>query len=113
MCKRKFTAEYKARLVIEMLREEEHISEIASREGISRTQLQNWKKEFLEKAPEVFAGSKTERETARREQEAVEREASMLKTIGQLTIERDYLMEEARKKEYKVYLRRPRGQAER
>lgn len=107
MGKRKFTAEYKAKLVIEMLREEVHISEIASREGISRTQLQNWKRAFLEKAPEIFADSKTEREAAKREQEVAQREASMLKTIGQLTIERDYLMEEARKKEYKVYLRRP------
>lgn len=107
MGKRKFTAEYKAGLVIEMLREEQHISEIASREGVSRTQLQNWKKEFLEKAPEIFAGSKSARDAAKKEQEASEREASMLKTIGQLTIERDFLMEEARKKDYKVYLRRP------
>lgn len=106
MGKRKFTAEYKAGLVIEMLREERHISEIASREGISRTQLQNWKKEFLNKAAEVFNGSKAAKESARQEQEAAEREASMLKTIGQLTLERDFLMEEARKKDYKVYLRR-------
>ena len=107
MGKRNFTAEYKASLVVEMLREEQHISEIAAREGISRTQLQNWKKEFLEKAPEVFSGSKSAKEAARKGQEAAEREASMLKTIGQLTIERDFLIEEARKKDYKVYLRRP------
>jgi len=106
MGKRKFTAEYKAGLVIEMLREERHISEIASREGISRTQLQNWKKEFLEKAPEVFSGSKAAKESARQEQEAADERAAMLKTIGQLTLERDFLMEEAQKKDYKVYLRR-------
>ncbi len=81
MGKRNFTAEYKASLVVEMLREEQHISEIAAREGISRTQLQNWKKEFLEKAPEVFSGSKSAKEAARKEQEAAKREASMLKTI--------------------------------
>lgn len=106
MVKRKFTAEYKAGIVIEMLREEQHISEIAAREGISRTQLQNWKKEFLDKAPEIFTGSKTARESAERAQEAEKRVETMLKTIGQLTMERDYLMEEARKKDYKVYLRR-------
>lgn len=106
MVKKKYSAEYKARLVIEMLREEQHISEIAAREGISRTQLQNWKKEFLEKAPEIFTGSKNARENAERAQEAEQRAQSMLKTIGQLTMERDYLMEEARKKDYKVYLRR-------
>lgn len=106
MGKRKFTAEYKAGLVIEMLREELHISEIAAREGISRTQLQNWKREFLEKAPEVFSGSKASKDAARQEQASAEERATMLKTIGQLTLERDFLMEEARKKDYKVYLRR-------
>lgn len=107
MGKRKFTAEYKASLVIEMLREELHVSEIASREGISRTQLQNWKKEFLDKAPEVFAGSKASKEARKQAQEAAEEKAAMLQIIGQLTLERDFLMEEARKKDYKVYLRRP------
>lgn len=107
MSRRKFTAEYKAGLVIEILREEQHISEIAAREGISRTQLQNWKKEFLTKAPEVFSGSKSAKESAQKEQESAARETAMLKTIGQLTLERDFLMEEARKKDYKVYLRRP------
>lgn len=106
MAKRKFTAEYKVALVIEMLREELHISEIAARENISRTQLQNWKKEFLDKAPTVFSESRSARESARLEQEAAEEKAAMLKTIGQLTLERDFLMEEAKKKEYKVYLRR-------
>ena len=106
MAKRKFTAEYKAALVVELLREELHISEIAVRENISRTQLQNWKKEFLDKAPTVFSESRSARESARLEQEAAEEKAAMLKTIGQLTLERDFLMEEAKKKEYKVYLRR-------
>lgn len=106
MGKRKFTAEYKANLVIEMLREEQHISEIAVRENISRTQLQNWKREFLNKAPEIFNDSKNSKEAARKEQEAADEKAAMLKMIGQLTLERDFLMEEAHKKDYKVYLRR-------
>ena len=106
MGKRKFTAEYKAKLVIEMLQEELHISEIAAREGISRTQLQNWKKEFLEKAATVFEGSKTAKEASRREEAQAAEKGARLKTIGQLTLERDYLMEEAHKKNYKVYLRR-------
>lgn len=107
MGKRKFTAEYKTGLVIEMLREGRHISQIAAREGISRTQLQNWKKEYLAKAPGVFNDSKASKEAAQKEQDSADEKAAMLKTIGQLTIERDFLMEEARKKNYKVYLRRP------
>ena len=55
MKKRSYSPEYKAKIVLEILREEQHISEIASREGISRTQLQNWKKEFLDNAALVFS----------------------------------------------------------
>lgn len=106
MGRRKYTAEYKSKLVIEMLREEEHISEIASRENISRTQLQNWKKEFLENAPKAFSSSKARKELARKEEAQAEEKSAMLKTIGQLTLERDYLQEEIRKKDFKVYLQR-------
>lgn len=58
MTKRTYTAEYKAKIVLELLKEELHISEIASREEISHTQLQNWKKEFLGNAPLVFSQTK-------------------------------------------------------
>ena len=50
MKKRQFSPEYKSKLVLESLKEEKTLSEIAAREGISRVQLQNWKKEFLENA---------------------------------------------------------------
>ncbi|MEG1426455.1 MAG: hypothetical protein RSC76_02075 [Oscillospiraceae bacterium] len=43
MEKRQYTAEYKAKIVLEILAEETSISEIASWEAISRTQLQNRK----------------------------------------------------------------------
>jgi transposase-like protein len=55
MAKRKdYTPEYKAKLVIEILREEHTISEIASREGINVKRLGNWKSEFLENADARF-----------------------------------------------------------
>lgn len=53
----------------------------------------------------VFEESKTTKETARREQEAAEEKAMMLKTIGQLTVERDFLMKEAHELNRKVRLR--------
>lgn len=96
MEKRTFTPEYKAKLVIEMLREETHISEIAAREGISRTQLQNWKKEFLENAARVFSQNKVERQ-ARAEVKAAEaREEDLCKKVGQLAVENDFLKKKYR-----------------
>lgn len=91
MKQRQFSPEYKARIVLEVLREEITISEIAAREQLGRTQLQNWKKEFLDNAPRVFSQNKIEREAEREIREAEEREGELMKKVGQLTIENDWL----------------------
>ena len=96
MKKRSYTPEYKAKIVMEMLREENHISEIAAREEISRTQLQNWKKEFIENAALVFSKSKAEREAKAEVRAAEDREETLMKKVGKLSIEADFL-----KKKYK------------
>ena len=96
MEKRTFTPEYKAKIVIEILREEEHISEIASRERISRTQLQNWKKAFLENAALVFSQNKVERQAKAQVKDAEDREDDLMKKVGQLSIENDFLKKKYR-----------------
>ena len=67
MTKRQFTAEYKTKIVLELLREEQNLSEIASKNDISPNQLRNWKREFLENAAKAFSGSKQEREAKYRD----------------------------------------------
>lgn len=91
MGKRQFTPEYKAKLVMKVFREESHISEIAAREGIHRTQLQAWKKEFVENAARVFAQNKIEKQAKQEAHDALEREDELMKKVGQLTIENDWL----------------------
>jgi putative transposase len=91
MKKRQYTPEYKAKIVLEVLREENTVSEIASREEISNKQLYNWKKEFLENAAKVFSTDKIAKE-AKREAAAQEEEKETLgKKVGQLTLEVDWL----------------------
>lgn len=46
---------FKTKVVLEMLKETKSISELSSEHGVHATQLHRWRKEFLEKAPEVFA----------------------------------------------------------
>jgi len=104
MGKRKFTAEFKASLVLEVLRGEKELGEIAHEHQINPNQLRAWKAAFLEKAPTVLAESKTAREVAERERKAAEEKAAMLKTIGQLTLERDYLMAKAHERNKGVLL---------
>jgi len=96
MKKKSYSPEYKAKIVIEALREENHISEIAQREGISRTQLQNWKREFLENAALVFSQSKVEQQARTEVKAAEEREERAMKKVGALSIENDFLKKKYR-----------------
>jgi transposase-like protein len=82
-------------LVLEVLRGERELGEIALEHQINPNQLRTWKAAFLEKAPMVFEEDKADKEAARREEEAAAEKAAMLKTIGQLTLERDFLMQQA------------------
>ena len=91
MGKRTFTAEYKTQVVLEVLREEKQLGEIAAEHGISPNQLCNWKREFLENAARVFNESKREKEIRAKEKELEAERAGLLSTIGQLTMERDWL----------------------
>lgn len=105
MGKRRFTAEFKASLVLEVLREEKELSVIAAEHEINPNQLRAWKKAFLEKAPTLFEESRQVKEAEKREREAAEEKAAMLKTIGQLTMERDFLQKQALKERDKYFFR--------
>ena len=91
MQRREFTAEYKAKIVIEVLRGEKTVSEIASREDIAAKQLHNWKKEFLENAYRAFSVTKDEKEAKNQARAAMDREKELMSKVGQLTIENDWL----------------------
>lgn len=95
MKKRSYTSEYKVKLVLEVLREERTMGEIAAARGINPNQLGKWKREFLERASGIFDETKQSREHEKSAREAEEEKSRMLKTIGQLTMERDYLQSAA------------------
>ncbi len=96
MKKRIFTAEYKTKIVLEILREETHIGEIAAREGISRTQLQNWKKEFTDNAALVFSRNKDEKQAIQQMKMMEEKEDALAKKVGILSMENDFLKKKYR-----------------
>ena len=89
--RREYTPEYKAKLVIEVLREERTMSEIASREGINQKQLGNWKSDFIENSARVFSQSRDERAAARQVAIMKEKEYEYQAKVGQLTLEVDFL----------------------
>lgn len=96
----KYTAEYKASVVLRVLREEETVSEIAAGEGLNPVMISRWKSEFMERASIVFDRKPTEAEKELTEEK--EHIADLERKIGQLTIENDWL----KKKSTEVAARR-------
>jgi len=91
MGRRQFTAEFKTKIVLEILREEKPIGELAAEHGLSPNQLRNWKKEFLENAAKVFSESKQEKDLHTKERAMDEERNELMAKVGQLTIENDWL----------------------
>ena len=89
-----YTASFKTKIVLEVLREEKELGEIAAEHNLNPNMVRNWKREFLENAQTVFENPKKLEKEARRKEAALEkRNNQMLKTIGQLTLERDFLQD--------------------
>jgi len=91
MRKAVYSAKFKTDLVLEVLREGEQLGAIAARHNLNPNMLRNWKKEFLEKSSMVFDESRREKELAAQKREMEAEREELLKTVGQLTIERDWL----------------------
>jgi transposase len=84
--RKRYAAEFKAKVAREALKEESTIADIATRFSIHPNQVSEWKKQALEGLAEVFGG-KTGRSDAAHEAQVKELHAK----IGQLTVERDFL----------------------
>jgi transposase len=86
--RRKFTASFKAKVALEALKERMSIEELARKYELHPTQINSWKKSFLENAASVFEGSETRSEDDKyREQEM----QKLYAQIGQQKVEIDFL----------------------
>ncbi len=86
MTRRRFTADFKARVALEALRGDKTIQEIAVRHKVHPNQVSAWKRQAVDGLGEVFS-SGTERAIRDHESEVRELHAK----IGELTVERDFL----------------------
>lgn len=85
MKRRKFTAKFKTKVVLEALKERIPIQELSKKHELHPNQISKWKSEFLDNADVVFdKGSSKEAE----ETEDVEK---LYKVIGQQKVEIDFL----------------------
>lgn len=85
--RRRFTAAFKTKVVIEALKERESIQELAVRFELHPNQISMWKREFVENADKAFCS-----DSASSDQKAVEKEKEDLyKQIGRLSMENEWL----------------------
>ena len=84
--RRRFTAEFKARVALEALRGDKTIQEIAAKHKIHPNQVSTWKRQAVEGLGEVFSNG-VDRACRDHEYEVRNLHAK----IGELTVERDFL----------------------
>jgi putative transposase len=84
--RRRFTAEFKARVALEALRGDKTVQEIAAKHQVHPNQVSAWKRQALDGLSEVFSNG-PDQERQDHETEIRDLHAK----IGQLTVERDFL----------------------
>jgi transposase len=80
-------AEFKAKVALEALREQETLSALSQKHGIHSNQISAWKKQLLDVAATVFEQSSGQKQV--KEQEALIRD--LYEQIGQLQYEANWL----------------------
>ncbi len=87
--RRRYSSAEKAKVVLEILREESTLNEIAQKYEVSPQLISRWKTEFLNNMPAVFDKKSTELEKLKQEHEAEKEE--LINQIGQLTVDMNWL----------------------
>jgi transposase-like protein len=83
--RKKYSPEYKAKVALAAIKNDETISELAARFGVHPTMIHNWKRSLLDSAAEGF--DKGQKSKKNRETEFNE----LYKQIGKLKVENDFL----------------------
>ena len=84
--RRRFSAEFKAKVALEAIRGERTISELATKHQLHPNQITQWKRQAIENLAKVFDDKASDAQVGR-EAEVTKLHAK----IGQLVVERDFL----------------------
>lgn len=89
--RKKYTSKFKTKVVLEALKEQKSTADLAQKFDISPQQINSWKREAMASMSTLFEGKQKNKKT-----EDQEREEQLLKTIGKLKVEVDFLKEALR-----------------
>ena len=82
--RRNHTAAFKARVALEALKELETMAELSRRYEVHANQVYKWWRQLVDQAEQVFSTSEAAPASS-------DREDDLLREIGELTVERDFL----------------------
>ena len=85
-----YSAEFKTKVVLEVLKNEDTLNEIASKNNITPKNLQNWKKIFLDNAEIGMEPARAVQEYKTRIVQLEAKNDEYAKVVGQLTVEKDW-----------------------
>ena len=83
--RKSYSGTFKAKVVVEVIRERETLAELSSKFQVHRGMLTRWKKEALEGLPQIFS---KKRKKSNKDSQLIE---TLYKHIGQLTVENKWL----------------------
>ena len=92
--RRKFTSQFKSKVALEALRDQQPIHEIAKRYQVHPSQVTEWKKTLLGQACTVFDRGKAQTAKETKDKRLQEK---LYKNIGQLKVEVDFLKDSCEK----------------
>jgi len=84
--RRNFSADFKAKVAIEAIKEQQTLSELASKYELHPNQIAEWKRLFQSSASSIFVS-----ETGKKSDKEAEDTASLYEQIGRLQVENAFL----------------------
>jgi transposase-like protein len=83
--RKKYSAEFKAKVALAAIKNEESIAELAARFGVHSTMIAKWKKALIEGAATIFD---KDHKSQKQSDAAID---ELYRQIGQLKVERNFL----------------------
>jgi len=107
--KKTYTPEFKMAVALEVVRGEKTLTQVASEHGVAPSLACAWRDQLEQSAGDVFGKARQDRDRKRSEEAAQRKYDEALRTIGQLTVERDFLQRFCERNGYDPKEARDRG----